>query len=502
LYDYKKYFCEKSSQSITVLKFPKLVFCLFLVLIIKICLPHLVLAQESETHATLLAWEQRIRNFMLDRTHDYGGTNYDRGLFRVHINKMSPEHQIDLMTYRFTLIDDYSWIKADRAYRVSMGSLNATHFAMENWIKNDYNFDKRNNLSIKGFQTQDIRANRFMFYLGYDHKFGKKHHVGVKHTLTNEKADLDASFYYRYGNFTDGMMEFNVTLLDWPSNIIEGLAANSRNRYNQRYNVTHKYFNRPELFSVKLISPKSRHLKAEFLAGLQTKSRKKVHDHPDSLQYVDQEWAHYIGALVEYSNQYFTTGLTFQRTFSKLKRNPILSSNYDLKFGNWQIENRAGFYAATRIHKFRLEQWIWYEYNIDRLQGKKVPGDLLARRFKRIPFHYHEKRVKIKSRLLYDPVHSGFKTGLEFHADYVYPQDKAASNGVKSYTFRLAYPIIRNRGERLTYTIGYRFNEHFYLLAGLSYDLDMDKQSGIGRPRATGTPTWFDGGFGRFSISW
>lgn len=473
-----------------------------LFLAIEICLPRFAVAQNNEAHATLLAWEQRIRNFMLDRSHDYGGTNYNRGLFREHINEMSAEHEIDLMTYRYTLIDDYSWIKADHAYRVSMGSLNATNFAIENWIKDDFNFNKRNKLSINGYQTQNIRADRFLFYLGYDHKFAGKNHIGVQHTLSDEKADLDANFYYRYGNFTNGMMEFDVTLMDWASNIIEGLADNSRNKYNQRYDVTHKYFKWPKLFSLKLISPKSKHLKAELVAGLQTKSRKKVDNHPDTLQYIDQEWAHYAGALVEYSNEYFTAGLTFRRTFSKLKRDPIRTSNYDLKFGNWQIENSAGFYAATRIHKFRLEQWIWYEYNIDRLQGEKVPGDLLARRFKRIPFHYHEKRLKIKSRLLYDPVHSGFKTGLEFHADYIYPQDKAASNGVKSFTFRQAYPIVRNRSDRLTYTIGYRFNEKFYLLAGFSYDLDKDKQSGIGLPRATGTPTWFDGGFGRLSISW
>lgn len=358
------------------------------------CSPQIAVAQDTGTHATLMAWGQRIQNFMLDRSHDYGGTNYNRGLFREHINEMSAEHEIDLMTYRYTLIDDYNWIKADHAYRVSMGSLNATNFAIENWIKDDYSFNKRNKLLINGYQTQNIRADRFLFYLGYDHEFGSKHHVGVEHTLSDEKADLDASFYYRYGNFTNGMAEFKVTVLDWASNIIEGLAANSRNRYNQRYDVTHKYFNRPELFSIKLISPKSKHLKAELLAGLQTKSRKKVEDHPDTLSYIDHEWAHYIGGLVEYSNQYFTAGLTFQRTFSKLKRDPIKTSNYDLQFGNWQILNKAGFYAATRVHQFRLEQWLWYEYNIDRLQGDKVPGDLLARRFKRVPFHYHEKGSK------------------------------------------------------------------------------------------------------------
>lgn len=475
---------------------------LLIILALEFCLPDFSVAQHSEPNATLLAWEQRIRNFMLDRSHDYGGTNYNRGLFREHINEMSAEHEIDLMTYRYTLIDDYDWIKSARAYRLSMGSLNATNFAIENWIKDEYNFDDRNNISIKGFHTQDIRADRFLFYLGYDHEFGKGHHIGVQHTLANNKADLDASFYYRYGNFTAGMMEVNVTLLDWPSNIIEGLAVNSRNKYNKRYKVTYKYLERPELLSVKFISPKSKHFKMELVGGVQTHSRKKVENHADSLNYFDQEWAHYIGGLIEYSHRHFAVGLTFRRTFSKLDRVPGPDGHYDLNFKNWEILNSAGVFATGRIRSFRLEQWIWFEHNIDRLQGEKVPGDVTSVGFVRLPFHYVEHRLKLKSRLLYDPVESGLEMGLEFNGDFIYPQGEKAANGVRNYNFRRVHPVVKNHNYRLTYTIGYRFSPHFYLLAGVSYDLDRDKYSGKGLPKISGTPTWFDGGFGRFSISW
>lgn len=439
---------------------------------------------------------------MLDRSHNYGGTHFNRGLFRDHLVEMSPEHEIDLMTYRFTIVDDYEWEMAPQAYRLSMGSLNATNFAIENIIKSDISINASNEIEIEGYQAENIRANRLLFNLGYQHTLAGRHHIGARHTLTEEKSDLDATFFYRYGNFQKGMLELDFTVMDWAGNVVQDLAADSRNRYNKRYETTHHYSNSPELLSIKFVSPEIANLKAEFVGGVQTFSRKTVTQHADSMNFIDREWAHYLGGMFEYSRSHFTVGVTFQRTFSKLKRRPAPNSNYDLNFGNWQVTNTFGLFATGRLSFLRLEQWIWYGRNIDRLQGPKVPADLRPPQEARIPFNYVEKPLKLKSRLLYDPDVSGFKTGLEFHAEYVHPQGEKASNGVRNYDFRRVYNIIKDYNQRLTYTIGYRFSPHFYLLAGISYDLDKDKQSGIGLPKVTGTPTWFDGGFGRFTISW
>lgn len=460
-----------------------------------------VYGQDSTSTATLLQWEQRIQNFMLDRSHNYGGTHFSRGLFREHINEMSPEHTIDLMTYRFTLIEDYQWENIQSAYRLSMGSLNATNFAIENSIKNNISINDKNRVSIEGYHAENLRANRFLFHLGYEHKIFGKHHVGVRHTLTKEKSDLDATFFYRYGHFENGMIEVSFTAMDWASNVVQRLAKNSRNEWNQRYEVTHQYSEHPELLSVKLVSPQSYRFKTEFFGGVQTYSRKRVEVHADTSQFIDEEWAHYLGGLLEYNHPHYTIGVTYQRTFSKLRRVPTADSSYDLNFANRQVTNQLGVYMVGRLRSFRLEHWMWYGYDHDRLQGEKVPGDLQRRGFERVPFDYQEEPLKIKSRLWYDPVAKGLKTGLEFHAEYSRPQGKKI-NGVVGYDFRRTYSIVRDYNARLTYTVGYRFLSNFYLLAGISYDLDGDKQSGRGTPKISGDPTWFDGAFGRFSISW
>lgn len=477
--------------------------CLLLIAFV-FCFPPELFAQQSRDRATLFSWEQRIQNFMLDRSHNYGGTHFKRGLFREHLNTMSPEHEIDLMTYQYTLVDDYNWIQADHNYQLGMGSLNATDFATENRIKSNISFNDRNKLKIRGYHEENLRTNRLLFHLGYEHSFGGVHTIGGNHTLTNEKSDLDATLYYRYGNFEKGMVQVDLTLLDWASNVVQGLAEESSNQYNELYEVTHQYMQNPYLFSLKAVSPQTRNFRAELVSGLQTYSEKLVESSSDTMDFIDEEWAHYLGGLFEYSNSYFTSGLTYQRTFSKLKRQPALVSDYEDDFGNWQISDIAGFFITGRIKDFRLEQWLWHEWNTDRLQGENVPGDLTTLNFEnnRIPFDYYETRVKVKSRLLYDPKKFGFNAGLEFHADYRKPQGERAHNGVRNFDFRRVYSVVRNRNERLTFTLGYRFDENFYFLAGVSYDLDKDKQSGIGLPRVTGTPTWFDGGFGRLSIRW
>lgn len=455
--------------------------------------PLLGLAQRPNRHATLLGWEQRVKLFMLDRDHNFGGTHFERGLFRENIASITPEHEIDLMTYRYTLMDDYQWELTRNSYKLYMGSLNAVDFAVENHFKSAFTFKDKNIFRITGIQEENKRAGRFFVNLNYERVLAGNHSIGFQHTVSRAKGDLDATFYYKFGNFRNGMIKAEITFLDWAANVTQGLAEDSENEYNN-YDVTFRYETQPELLSIQLVSPGTAHFRAELLAGLQTPLEKTVTPE-DTLQFIDNEWAHYAGGLLEYHNRFLTTGITYQRTFSKLKRQPASGSGYDPVFGNWQFSDRFGFFtSADLIKDIRLEHWMWYEHNTDRLQGEEVPDGLQ-------PFDFVEKRVKIKSRILYDNRKKGFKTGIEFLADYRYPQGDD-DDIVRNRDFRDVYPIIRERNERLTYTIGYRFNRHFYLLGGISYDLDMDKISGYGLPRVTGTPTWFDGGFGRLFISW
>lgn len=455
--------------------------------------PAAVIAQSGERHSTLLGWEAELRRFMLDRTHNYGGTHFERGLFRENIPPVTPEHEIDLMTYRFTDMDDYAWERAENGYRLYMGSLDAKTFAVENHLKTSMEVTPSSTFRITGVQAENFRAERFLVSLEFEKQWAGNHAVGLNHTISKAKGDLDAGLYYRYGNLDDGMIRVETTFLDWASNVTERLAHESENRYND-YDVIAHYHKRPQLYSLELLSPDLDHFRGEIVAGIQTLLDKTVSP-DDTLEFRDREWAHYAGVLLEYYNPYLTAGITFKREFSKLKRNPLAGSSYEPEFGNWQFTNQYGIYASADVHKkIRVEQWLWYEDNTDRLQGDTVPEDLR-------PFDFVERRVKLKSRILYDNRSTGLKMGIEFHADYRYPQGEEI-RGVRNRDFRIVYSNVRDTNERMSFTIGYRVSPHFYLLGGLSYDLDMDHISGFGLPRISGTPTWFDGGYGRLIVTW
>jgi hypothetical protein len=419
---------------------------------------------------------------------------------------MSPEHEIDLLTYRFTAIEDFDWAVSNQAYRLSFGSLNATDFAVENKVKMNYLMDEKNELLINGMHEENLRANRFLFRLGYEHHFKGNHHIGGKHTFSNDKSDLDLSAYYRYGSLEKGMVQAGITFLDWTGNTVQDLASDSDNPYNDSYDVTFKYRKSPKLLNLKIFSPEIKNFRVELLAGLQTFMEKRVSSSADTLDFVDEEWAHYLGTMLQYRHPYGLLGLTYQRRFSRLRRQPAEGSSYEEDFNNWQFSDRIGFFITGRLHKMlRIEHWMWLERNVDRLQGETVPMDLAPDYLpnERQAFNFVERRLKVKSSLQYGSIGKGLQMGIAFHADYRYPQGpKNPQNGIRNFDFRRIYPIVRNRNERLTYTLGYRLSRNLLFLGGISYDLDMDKQSGIGLPRITGTPTWFDGGFGRISLRW
>jgi len=450
---------------------------LIIVLGVWFLLPTTISAQTTNQHGTLLAWEHKIKRFVWDRSHNYGGSNFFRGLFRESIDPLMPEHDIDLVTYRFTPINDYQWTRSSQGYRVFLGSLDAKYLATVSHFKSSVSISDNSSFNVDGVLEETFRANRFLGILNYERTFASEHTAGVYHTLNKTKGDLDAGFYYQYGSSSDGMIRVETTFLDWPSNVTENLASS----YSQRYNVIATYEKRPQLFSLQLVSPDIKNFRAEVVAGIQTRSQKQLKE-TETRTYRDQKWAHYAGALIEYYNPWVTVGFTFKRTFSKLIRSPLAGSDYEPDFGNWQSTNQYGFYASGDLFdRIRLEQWLWYENYKDRLQGASVPEGYTG-------FDFREERLRVKSRILYDNYKKGFKAGIEYHAEYQYPQ-----TGPESYP---RFYDSQDINQRLTFTAGYRINPNFYLIAGISYDADLDRYY-----NKTDNEQ-FDGCFGRLSVTW
>jgi len=458
--------------------------------------------------ATLSGWENHLRVHILDRTNNKGGFYYDRGLFRMHTPDMTIEYEIDLFTYRFSYFDDYDWLSAGNGFRSFVGSLNTPIFAVRSEFRNSIRVTDNSDLDIWAYQQEDIRARRGLFILGYSHRFRDMHTVGLSHTLGNTKTDLDASFFYRFGNRDQGIIEAEVTLLDWANNIVTGLSTERQTEFE----ILHTYSRRPNLFTLRLESPTIWRFRGEAVAAFQPRSEAEVSQRDFPVEnFILEEWVNYQAALFEVHFPGGTAGAIYQRTFARMQREPAPGSEYVLDYGNRQIQQRGGFYLTWQWRDFGLEQWFWIERNRDQ-QFDENPDAYAAqdpnvrfydRRPNFYPFDFNEIRRFNKSRIFYKPEGRLLSVYLEHNGDWRTPAFDDNSTTVRAISYRNYYPNhIVARNERLTLGIGFRFTDNTRLTVGASLDLDGDKYTGWGTPREDPRPAVFDGGFGRFQMVW
>src|SRR5690606_7387352 len=117
-------------------------------------------------------------------------------------------------------------------------------------------------------------------------------------------------------------------------------------------------------------------------------------------------------------------------------------------------------------------------------------------------FDFKEHRYKNKTSINVDWFDRRLTTTVSFLLDNRYLDMPVAANGVRGFEFRRLYPIVRDRGERLTFSITFVLGNTFHFTGGASYDLDGDIQSGYGNTKAIPSKTNFDGGFMRMMLVW
>jgi hypothetical protein len=423
------------------------------------------------------------------------GRFYQHGLFRYFTRDMDFEYHLDMFTIHSTPLEAYHFWNTDNALQSTFGSLNYQQFVIKTKFKSTVDVGKNKFFDIFGVQEENLRTDDFFFHPAYRKKIGDNHTVGVRHTLSKHKEDLDFSLFYQLGNSSTGSIKAEISALDWVNNIVHSLISNS----DREYDTKQKYSRKPYLFALRAKSPEHPFLRAELSAGIQTESEARVvrSATPDS-SFTNREQVHYLGALIEYFRSTFTTGLIYQRKFNKMYRYPdAASSQYPLDFGNREVNNRIGSYISKLFwDRLRLEQWTWYEYNRDQLWGSFVPKEW-------IPFHFRENRLLMKSILLYRQPNKGFQGGLELNLDHRYVLGEKSGNTINR-DFRRNYPDqVSGNNQRLTLKLGYHNKETIDILAGVSYDIDGDLNSGWGTPSTNrDEPSRFDGGFVQIRLHW
>lgn len=442
--------------------------------------------------------------FIKDRSNNFGGYYYNRGLFRMHTPNMALEYQLDLFTYRFSYFDDYEWFNQENGFRSFVGSLNTPVFAVKSELKNSLKTGENGSVLIHGYQQEDLRANRGLFTIGYAHHLGRNHNIGIMHSLGQKKTDLDATMFYSYGTGNSGKITAEITLLDWANNF----ASNLTEERKSEFEIRHSYSRKPYQFTLRLESPQFWIFRGEAVASVQPRSRAEVSEKElPGQNYITDDWVNYQAALLEATFRGGSAGVIFQRTFARMQREPAENSGYELDFGNRQKKLRGGIFFTWQWRSFGVEQWFWIERNEDRQFDENpeayIEQDPNISNSNRYPFNFKEIRRFNKTRIFYKPEGKFLSAFIEHNGDWRKPAYDGLSETVRAVGYRTYYPNhIVPRNERLTLGFGFRFSERSNLTLGASLDLDNDLNHGFGYARENPKPAVFDGGFGRLQILW
>jgi hypothetical protein len=329
------------------------------------------------------------------------------------------------------------------------------------------------------------------------------HTVGFRQSLSEQKADLDATFFYRFGSLHTGGVQVEFTFIDWANNAINNLGSFRGTDYHD----SRKYLQLPYLISLKSVTPVWHNLRGELMAGYRTRSRAKVGSVNDAdKNSLDVLTGNYAGVLAEWAIKPVSVGVSWMHLFSEFSRTNF-TDHYEEEIdqGTYQYQGILGGYLVLNYGSFSLANQVRHAVGNDREDNIHVVPSPKDPDIGHAPYDYHEKRWTMRSRLGYLPPNRGFTAAIEFSAEYrdFHSDMKHEIDGinVEAFDYRQVYSITPSN-ERLTLLLGFRFSPVSRLELGVSYDVDGDKYSGTTGLRTARPSTQFDGGFGRLVICW
>jgi hypothetical protein len=460
----------------------------------------------SQKRMSLAGWEYSVQQMILGQHHNYGGPLNTRGMFLFSTRPMSKEHDLDLVTYGFTPWDDYDWYYGKgNSFRAYAGSFDLGEFLHGVELRNYISASDRITIPLQINRQYDMRSDRMLIWLGMEYAVNaeKSHVVGFRQSLSEQKADLDAKFFYRYGSLQTGGVQVEFTFIDWANNAINNLGSFRGTDYTD----SRKYLQLPYLISLKSVTPVWHNLRGELMAGFRTRSRAKVGSVNDvDKNSLDVFSGNYAGVLAEWAIKPVSVGVSWMHLFSEFSRTNF-TDHYEeeIDMNTHQYQGILGGYLVLNYGNLSLANQVRYAVGNDRENNIHVVPSPKDPDMRHAPYDYHEKRWTMRSRLGYLPPDRGFTAAIEFSAEYrdFYSDMQHEIDGIKveAFDYRQVYSITPSN-ERLTLLLGFRFSPVSRLELGVSYDVDGDKYSGSTGLRTATPRTKFDGGFGRLVICW
>jgi len=434
--------------------------------------------------ATLSYWANTRRLMVLDREHSVGGRFFDRGVFRHTSRFIDREYELDLMAYQFSPFENAQWMRASGGLRLRAGSVERDLWAIKTEIKNTVPLgdSARHFFTIDGVIQEDPQVQRAWLEMSYAYRVAPQHAIGLRHTFSQYKYDLDVTPFYAYASPTWGRATVGFTFLNLYSNFIyEQLGINE-----EILDIVRVYETRPFFLEASYVSTADRPLRGEVHAGLQPKTRSLYFSQTaDSYRFREDETVHFLSALLEYRRDPVTVGVYLQRDASRLSRETA-GDSLGTSYRTEQTQQRIGAYVRASWRNLRLEANGFTGFYDDIQSGENFETSTLSE-----AFDFTTETNGIHSRLVYEPDGWPF-----FGVEYLTFMRRLPANDRALVPWSGKYWDIGPDNYRVVGLIGYRFRRGSVAM-GIGYDTDGDFNAYKPAPLKR-----FDNGFFRFAMTW
>ena len=448
-------------------------------------------------HATTYDWSVLNRLQLLDETHAYNETFYDRGFSRMYNPQVRREYELDMWMHNHQFNEAYHWYQNPRGYRMRFGSYTKGRWAVFSELHTSVNLGAKSDFLVSAYPQQHARAERAMVEFGYQHSFGEKHKVAITHTLHEFKQDLDLTFRYTAKDDVWGELRFDFTVMNHMNNVVNkaGNDAEVINPRNRQLQTTFKTF--PAFFFGRYRTPPQRNYHLDMSWGWMPRRREIFTDktEPD-FEFEQQRFVGFFNASFDVRNDWSTLGVFFYADRDNLDRqangNPV-TGEYDAE----QKARRMGAFWYGYFGRVKPFARISRERYVDRQGGSAFDlngeeGNTLS--IIPIPLNYFEKRWFFETGVNLQP----FKK-LPFFTEFRYmsfKRDEIAPQDVIILARRWTQQFIEviDHDSRIVYALSFIASDKFHLEVGGAYDIDGDSHANNPNQQR------FDKGYGKVIV--
>jgi len=415
---------------------------------------------------TLRGWEERARIIILDREGSFDGRFSSRGVLQRFHPLMDAEYQLDVISSSFPMDEECAWYRADSGARFWAGSIDHLRLIQVGQIKARVPLGGNWAVRVEHLHEETLRARRNLLRLGFERDLaggaGRVFLAGTPIAIKPEAdIELGASWFLGEGEVTVALGALDV-FSDVVYQVLGVGPALSDSVLD--------YLARPYTLRAFGELPLHPRLRMEAFGLRLTSTRVRVEPQGEPWGgFVQDEGYAYAGGLVEWTPGDRTAlGALATWKRGRTERAPVEGDGLESTDFLDVVETSrqvGAFFLHDPSPQLRIRGWL------SRVMEEEIRESMP------MSSSYHKRTLLMRLDFTY-------RGGSGFHGELGLDGTARSGEGVRPVP--PIQPLLRN-DYRLRGDLGWRFGQRALFVLGANLDLDSGG---------------FDGGHGRFALSW